>query len=281
MSELIENCKSWLIPGTKWFIQGYSQSANATGFAIFSLGLMFDAGMATQKKMQKILLTHSHADHTFNIPKVAMNRHKDKNSTTVYCPKSMEAPLKLFCRASQSLNDCVDLLSEDQINTVGVEPGDIITHKNLQIDVIKCYHTVECVGYQISEIKSKLKKEYQGLTTAEIRDLRLSGEKITEKVSQIKFTFLGDTTVEIFKNQNLFLSPVIFVECTVLTQDVSLAQATERGHIHWLQLLPYIAKNPQTMFVIIHLSSRYTEKFAFDVINSHNLPNVHLWSSKN
>jgi hypothetical protein len=46
---LIEDCKQWKIPRTDWIIQGFSQAGHKTGFAIFSLKMLFDAGLPTMK----------------------------------------------------------------------------------------------------------------------------------------------------------------------------------------------------------------------------------------
>ena len=117
---LLEDCKKWKIPGTNWVIQGFSQAGNKTGFAIFSLKLLFDAGLPTHKSSEKVLLTHSHSDHSFNIPCIAMGHRK---RCIVYCPNEMKEPLHTMCRASQSLNDCVNLLDKEQILCQGIEPG--------------------------------------------------------------------------------------------------------------------------------------------------------------
>ena len=75
------------------------------------------------------------------------------------------------------------------------------------------------------------------------------------------FIFLGDTTIDVFKDPYILLSPVIFVECTIIDDQVSPEKTQKRGHIHLNQLLPIIIENKQTFFVLIHLSKRYKRNY--------------------
>ena len=70
-----------------------------------SLQLFLDAGMNSDKKANAILITHSHSDHSFQVPTLGMGH--GKQSVDVVVPAAMEAPLRHLARASQSLNDCV------------------------------------------------------------------------------------------------------------------------------------------------------------------------------
>jgi ribonuclease Z len=270
---LLEDCKKWKIPRTDWIIQGFSQAANKTGFAIFSLRLLFDAGIPTQKTPQIVLLTHSHSDHSFNIPCVAMGH---KKQCPIYCPHEMEEPLKLLCRASQSLNDCVSLIEQDQVSTIGVTPGETILYKNIKINVVKCCHSVPTVGFELVETKNILKPEFVGLSSSFLKQQKSQGVDITEKKDVSKFTFLGDTTIDVFQDRSILESPVIMIECTILDQEVSPDETYRRGHIHWEQLKPVIESSPDTLFVIIHISKRYTSDY-LDKFFKDGPENIYVW----
>ena len=271
---LIEDCKHWIIPNTDWKIYGFSQAANKTGFAIFSLKIFFDAGLPSQKSPSIILLTHSHSDHSFNIPCLAMGQG---NRCPVYCPVEMEQPLRLLCRASQSLNDCIELTNKEQVNTIGVQPDEIINYKKIKIKVIKCHHSVPTVGFILSTTKNSLKEEYKKLTGKEIGQLRKSGVEVSNKVEVNKLVFLGDTTITVFDNPEVLKSSVIFVECTIIDDNVSPEETFERGHIHWKQLRPIIEENPNNYFVLIHLSKRYKRDYIETFFKDINLKNFMVW----
>ena len=89
-----------------------------------------------------------------------------------------------------------------------------------------------------------MNKEFKKLTGKEIGQLRKSGFEVSNKVEVNKLVFLGDTTITVFDNPEVLKSSVIFVECTIIDDDVSPEETFERGHIHWQQLKPIIEKNP-------------------------------------
>ena len=274
---LIEDCPSWTVPGTDWVVQGYSRSANKTGFAIFSLRLMFDAGVPTKKNVGAVLLTHSHADHSFQIPCIAMGH---RNPCSVYCPVEMVEPLRLMCRASQSLNDCTTLLTDDQVVACGVSPGDIFEHcvkKNkVFVRVVPCYHEVPSVGYELSQETQRLKPEFQGLEGSKLAALKKNGVSITEMVRQKRMTFLGDTTIDVFSDTSILEDlPVLFIECTFVNDIVSPEEAKRRGHVHWRDLRPVVESHPHTTFVLIHFSKRYDAKFLEETFAP--FENVYPW----
>jgi len=270
---LIEDCKQWKIPRTDWTIQGFSRAAHKTGFAIFSLKMLFDAGLPTKKTPQIVLLTHSHSDHSFNIPCIAMG-HKQK--CPIYCPREMEVPLKLLCRASQSLNDCKPLIAEDQVITVGVAPGESILYKRIKINIIGCCHSVPTVGFELVETRQVLKPEFVGAQPAFLKQQKCSGVAITDARDIKKFTFLGDTNVDVFQDKTVLESPVIMVECTILDMEVSPRETHRRGHMHWEHLRPVVESSPDTLFVIIHISGRYSPDFIREFFKD-GPQNIHVW----
>lgn len=55
------------------------------------------------------------------------------------------------------------------------------------LEFYNCVHSIPCVRYGISMIKNKLKKEYIGLGSKEIKELKFAGISITEKVIEPEF----------------------------------------------------------------------------------------------
>jgi len=194
----------------------------------------------------------------------------------VYCPVQMKEPLCLMARASQSLNDCVDLIEKEQIHCFGINVGDVLKHRNININVIKCFHNVPTVGFELVKTKKRLKHEYKSLKGAEIKALKDKGTEITFIEQQKFFTFLGDTTIEVFNDKKTLQTAVIMVECTILDQEVSPEETTKRGHIHWEQLEPIVIANPSVLFVIIHLSRRYKRPY-IDEFFKNKPKNIHVW----
>jgi len=128
------------------------------------------------------------------------------------------------------------------------------------VDIIKCDHTVPCVGYCFYESRNRLKSEYKGLSKEEMVQLRKKNVEVSEQFKVPVFAFMGDTTHEVFvQNTHLFEYPVIIVECTFIYDD-HVQEAEKSKHMHWNNLHPFILANPRCTFVLIHFSLRYTDK---------------------
>lgn len=282
----IDDCMIWDIPYTSWKLQGFSVAGKRTGFKIKSLNLLLDGGMNCRKIPKNILVTHSHSDHTFFLPCIAMNRYEDtKNKPVVYCPNEMVKPLQLLARASQSLNDCCSLIPQNPMLCKGVAPGDIfflaIKKRRIKITVCKCNHIVPTVGYIISEERNKLKDQYKDLSGKEIHQLKQKKISICNLVDCLQMVFLGDTTIDVFKlNPQILQSPVIVIECTVFGNQIRQETVYARGHIHWNQLKPFVQKYETIEFVLIHFSPRYKPDEIITFFKKEACRNVTLWIGK-
>jgi ribonuclease Z len=280
----IEDCPSYEIPSINWLIQGYSVAGDRTGFIIKSLGVFLDGGMNSYKQVFDLFVTHSHADHTKNIPSLVMNT---EHKITVHCPKELVKPLSLYNRASQSLNDCTELNKRDNLNYNGLsaekffELSSIKGKKgqHLYITTVKCHHTVPCIGYIFSIKKDKLKDEYKGFAGKEIGKLRKSGVEICNTTYEKKLAFLGDTTSDIFKNKNseLLKTPVIMIECTAINDKISVETARSRGHMHWDELEPIVKEHPEITFILIHFSRSYKEEEIIEHFKNQGYSNIVMW----
>ena len=179
----VEDCASCPLPGTAWSLQGHSRAGERTGFWIPELRVFLDAGVNTTKRPLCVLVTHSHADHSFNVPCIAVFGYKPELRPLLYVPASMEAPLRHACRAAVSLNYCSDPpVDYEVVNVKPVAHGDCFDlvgdegrPMNVRVRVFDCKHGVPCVGYALSTTTRKLKPELQGLSGKAIAELRRTG----------------------------------------------------------------------------------------------------------
>ncbi len=135
-----------------------------------------------------------------------------------------------------------------------------IKGKRYMINVIECDHTVPCVGYGFTEIRSKLKPEFEGLTGQQIGAKKREKIEVTADTPFPQFCFLGDSTTKVFdRSPSVFNYPVIICECTFLMPD-DYDNAVRKKHTHWSDLKPIVMAHPGTTFILYHFSARYRTK---------------------
>ena len=129
--------------------------------------------------------------------------------------------------------------------------------RKLTVEVVHCEHSVPCVGYGVSERKSRLKDQYKGMQGKDIGKLKKDGVEVTEQVLEPLFLFMGDTSGSVFRSQpHLMRYPVIITECTFLHEE-HRANAERTKHTMWSDLEPIVREHPSTTFVLIHFSHRH------------------------
>eukprot|EP00026_Physarum_polycephalum_P017099 Phypoly_transcript_18198.p1 GENE.Phypoly_transcript_18198~~Phypoly_transcript_18198.p1 ORF type:complete len:253 (+),score=21.57 Phypoly_transcript_18198:95-760(+) len=218
-------------------------------------------------------------DHAQSLPCILSRR----GHVEYYAPVELTKFAKNYIHASHQMNDCGDEPNYPRdYSFTSVSPNvkyDInpTGKKTYTMRVIPCIHPVPCVGYCFWEPRTKLKEEYKSLDGKKIGELRKSGVEVSEMVELPMFVFMGDTAAKVFDtNPQLFSFPVILIECTILQEDVP-HEAEEKGHTSWNDLKPYVVANPQTTFVIIHFSLRYSNEEIHSFFTKENLPNVVPW----
>lgn len=285
---------SWsTIPPYKLTVQhtlkGCSVGAYKTAFYIPELGIMLDCGERMQELPDIIFLTHLHTDHCHDSPIMLQEAGRCEQGKVIkfIMHQAAKGPFDAFIRATLGLvggnhDDDDDDAADYEVQTVLPDTQLALKIKNRDwiIDVVKCFHTPDCVGYGFTEVRQKLKKEYAECTNQEIITLKKAGTNITESIQYSQFVFLGDTRITVFeKSPIVFKFPTIIVECNfILEEDISLAKKTK--HICWHELKPIIKEHPNNTFVLIHFSRKHTvtelnELFTREIKNG--LTNIVPW----
>jgi len=246
---------------------------------------MFDAGLSGGMRADHIFITHQHCDHCCNLPFHLMNQGKDK--IQVYVPEEAAPFVDKFLDATYTMTgnekdwnsswSRLELYDMIPVNAPSVLQR-VFGKKKYDVEVIKCYHTVPCVGYGLSEKRIKLKEEYAGLAGHELGALRKSGVEINYEVSVPFFCYLGDTSYRVLEDPTIEKYKTIMIECTFLLAD-DLQQAEETQHIHWTQLHPYILSHPENTFILYHFSQRYKADEILAFFDALAIDNVIPWIS--
>lgn len=255
--------KCSLGPGlTLW---GRSRAADATAFVVPELQLGLDGGcVIASAKLGTVLLTHTHADHCFRVTHLT-SRQKVPD---IVAPRALLANVQRFIDAGVLLSGCV--LDGDETHfgknctLIGVAGGETLTlrgNREMRVRVFDMQHSVPCVGYGVSRVRSKLAAAHRHLSGPEIAALRRASPQtsLTEDVEERLFVFCGDTTAEVFATcPELLCYPVVVVECSFI-DDGDRAKAAQSRHTLWSDLRPIVVAHPEVRFVLIHFSMRYSK----------------------
>lgn len=219
-----------------------------------------------------VFLTHTHSDHVHYLPHIK----NKKNPPTIYLPQEAEHFVKAYLVAHQEMSDCMTEAESQNGGRyatdyvlkpmkAGEEVSCIQKGQKYVIQTLKMHHRIPCLGYSIFSIRQKLKEDYRGLAGPDIGRLRKKGVEVTEEYREPLICFMGDTTGEVFNLCPDILSQhkTVVIECSFI-DDASINRARETKHMHWNDLKPFVEKHPDTLFLLTHLSLKYSASFLFD-----------------
>lgn len=268
------------IPSTAYTLKGFSIAALRTNFYIRELCIMLDGGLSADCSPDHIFITHSHTDHIANLP-FHLYSVKQNSKIQIYVPEESKDNIDRMIKSVININnDLPDIeISNPYYDLISVKEGTfelMIKSKKFKIEVIKCYHTVACVGYGFIEIRNKLKEEYIGLSQNEISKLRKLGVEISREVEYPLFCYLGDTSKEILNDQKIQKYKTVMIECTFI-DNADIEQANETKHMHWDHLKDYVHAHQNITFILYHFSRRYKKSQIKQFFEHLNLSNVLPW----
>lgn len=279
------------LPGTPWTISGYSRSAYRSGFYISGLNMMLDGGPQCFKNPEHIFITHTHGDHIANLAFTMIQDTipiTDDNKIKLFCPEEATTELKNYIMQLHNTNSLKD--TRDTTNSYYImNPVSAIYNKQrltinkqlMLLETVAADHTIPTIVYGFSVIKNKLDPQYTSLSGKNIAELKKQNISVTIEVIEKKFCYVLDTSITILETNPFLLEyPIVIIECTFLYDD-ELPMASQKKHIHWLELKPYIIKNPSTLFILTHFSLRYKDsdinKFFNDIKEKESINNIHPW----
>lgn len=281
-------------------IVGFSWAARKTGFYIPEMRLMLDCGVPNDYSPEHILITHGHGDHCFCLPQTIIDtgnvkpniyiHNKDKDAIYQYIHSAYFLSTR---NPKPKIHNKYNLIPCEE-NTAQIIK---INGKSWKLDIIKCFHTVPCIGYGLTEMRTRLKpeivqlldeyvksfdieqmieKKIQQLKTQKIIELKKQKIDINEEFEYPFFCYLGDTNEYILKNPILDKFKLIMIECTFLDDD-HIKEAKDNRHMHWIHLKPYVISHPDTTFILYHFSFRYDKVYIKFFFEKENINNVYPW----
>lgn len=274
------------IPNTQHHLIGYSVAAKNTCFYVPEMQIMLDAGLEHEFIPEHVFITHGHSDHSKSIPQsiIQLTNAKEKQNKkiiNIYVPLEIVDYVKNYIYAFYTMSkNNPHNKSHLKYKLIGVKPGErinvIINNKKHIVEVIKCFHTVPCVGYGFIETRKRLKEEYKGKEGKELAVLKKSGVEIMEEFEFPLFCYLGDTNEWVVKDHTLEKYNTIMIECSFITPD-QIEQARKKRHIYIEKIEDFIKNHTTKTFILYHFSSRYDKEEIEAYFKSHNYTNVVIW----
>ena len=291
-------------------IVGLGRSADASCYYLPEWGLVLDAGLSTKTFTPKtVLLTHGHRDHTQALPVLARHapfgrshggRKKPPPPPKVLLPAALEPLVRGFLTAESVLNYGRPQTAEENEAALGaldlhaVVDGDEIElpahcvsgKRAMGVEVWEAPHkAMPAVSYGLFRYAKSLKPEYAAQRHAISELMRRDPSlEVTRRVKDRILFYSGDTTIGLLEraSDDILRYRYIVHECTFLgppSADLD-EYASTRGHTHYAQLHRFICAAPDSIWILVHWSIRYSrqdvERF-FDEQYGGVPKNVVLW----
>lgn len=239
-------------------ISGVSIAGLHTSLYVRELGALFDVGMAlrSQAGAAHVFLSHGHADHTGALVTLLGMRG---------LLRMPPPPVYLPVEIADSTEQALALLSKNQRHEFALEvqpmqPGDERPLRpDLLVRAFRTHHTGPSLGYQFFNRVQKLRREFSGLSGAEIAARRKRGDDLFELEERLELAYATDTLIRVIDTTpSLLETRVLILECSFLDERKSVAASQAGGHIHLDELIERAEAFRNEAIVLMHFSQMYS-----------------------
>jgi ribonuclease Z len=247
----------------------YSKALYSTWLYYSPDRILFDAGEGASSilgnksfAIRRVFLTHGHADHIaglvglINIRNNAMGDKEKK--LTVYYPKGnflVTEMMTFLARTNRRLDYDLEWVPMESGERVEILSGQLPRYVSAFPTVH--VHNEVSLGYNVVEVRHRLKPELAGASQREIVALieREGRESITEHYHQKLFSYGGDSVA---------IKPAHVAETEVLCHDTTFLDERDRKEYKHATLAEAIATAREARvkkeLICFHISSRYKAK---------------------
>ncbi|RIV25619.1 RNAse Z [Fibrisoma montanum] len=248
-------------------ITGYSTALFSTWYFIEELRLLFDAGdgvsaslLQKSRKIDHIFISHADRDHV-----TGLLRLNELNAR--------EGFPQLFFPADSGSFPALETFSkqlDERVKQTRWTPVRADEHVEIQNDtfvksvrnnhVIRAQpHEVKSLGYQVYQVRHKLKPDLLSLPGETLRQLAsdIGRENMTYEVRTNLLAYSGDTPIENFEQWDT--TGILIHEATFLTNDEFAGLDMNRNRHSTLEsVLQIVADLRIDILILGHFSSRYS-----------------------
>lgn len=242
-------------------IGGRSVSGFDTSIVLPEMGISLDCGTGTAqaRQCQTVLITHGHLDHFGGIVRHAYIRHMTSMAPSIFVvPEHLEE----FVHQQFNFWARVQKAKKADYQVLVAKPGEKLTlGGNRFARSFRTFHRVPSQGYVIGETRKRLKPEFVGLEGRKLGELRRQGVVFEEEVEVLLLAFTGDTTAKVFDEDiEALRAKVLITECTFVGDDVTIAEAHKKGHVHMDELVEREQRFQNEGILLAHFSHRHDDR---------------------
>ena len=247
----------------------YSKALYATWIYYSPDRILFDAGEGASSilgnktfAIRRVFLSHGHADHTAGLVgliNIRNNAMGDKEKTlAVYYPKGnylITEMMAFLARTNRHLSyplEWIPLQAGDRVDLLaGQMPRYVEAFPTVHVE------NEASLGYNIVEMRHRLKAELEGKTQEEIAQLarKEGSEAVSETYHQRLFSYGGDSVA---------VKPTYVEGTEILCHDTTFLDERDRKDYKHATLTEAIATaraaNVKKELICLHISSRYKTK---------------------
>jgi ribonuclease Z len=243
---------------TGHFYRARSVGGEETCHQFPGLDVCFDIGYAPMSatSVGRVFLSHGQSDHAGGIVRHSIRRiGRDLPATEVFVPPFLDTGVRQLASAYEQLEGSRKTLS---VTVIGKNSHVRIT-PDRYVTTFPTTHRIPCVGHTIWQERKRLRPELAGKSGREIADARKRGEEVSESFVVPDVTYCGDTSVDVLdQHEHVLRSNVLILECTMLDDQVSVADTRKAGHVHLDELVQRAEQfRDVRCLVLSHFSTRY------------------------
>jgi ribonuclease Z len=237
-------------------ISGVSVAGRETYFVLPTLGLAFDLGRAPTAlvSVANVFLSHAHLDHAAGLSYWCSQRRllRLPGGVVRTHPSAVESWRRIVALHEELEGVRYDARVEP------MEPGEVVSlRKDLHVTAFSVDHRVPTLGFLASEVRHRLRPEWQGKEPAAIRAAATSGVVVHEPVAIPLVAYSGDTARGFFDlaPPEVFRAKVLLLECSFL-EERDRARSREWKHLHLDEIAENAGRFENEVVVLTHLTLR-------------------------